>query len=79
MFIAEYRYLLVPGLHVNFLAAVLFVLTHVQFYHDKESAMFTVHTLFASFGTDFRVLSKDIDIFFYTCQVLNFEHGLIIL
>ena len=41
--------------------------------------MFTVQTLFASFGTDFRVLSKDIDIFFYTCQLLNFEHGLIIL
>ena len=41
--------------------------------------MFTVQTLFASFGTDFRVLSKDIDIIFYTCQVLNFEHGLIIL
>ena len=36
MFIAEYHYLQVPGLHVNFLAAVLFVLTHAQFYHDKS-------------------------------------------
>ena len=78
MFIAEYRYLLVPGLHVNFLAAVLFVLTHVQFYHDKSRPC-SQFRHFASFGTDFRVLSKDIDIFFYTCQVLNFEHGLIIL
>ena len=79
MFIAEYHYLLVPGLHVNFLAAVLFVLTHVQFYHDKSLPCSQFRHFFASFGTDFWVLSKDIDIIFYTFQVLNFEHGLIIL
>ena len=48
-----------------------FTMTRVGHVHSS-------HT-FCFFGTDFQVLSKDIDIFFYTCQVLNFEHGLSIL